>query len=77
MFDICSYYNKDKISVAKRFYPAKKDTQKKTLALVNAVADTNYKPINTTAKLTIKDLTTVYAQKYAEVLSMQCYILTK
>ena len=66
---IRSYYNKDKISVAKRFYPAKKDTQKKTLALVNAVADTNYKPINTTAKLTIKDLTTVYAQKYAEVLS--------
>ena len=66
---IRSYYNKDKIAVAKRFYPTKKDTQKKTLSLINSIVGTDYIPLDKTAKLKVKDLATLYAKKYAQVLS--------
>lgn len=66
---IRSYYNKDKIPVAYRFYPTKKDNQKNTLSLINAIAKNNYKPLAKTKKLAIKDMATLYAQKYADVLN--------
>lgn len=66
---IRSYYNKNKISVAKRFYPTKNDTQKKTLNLINAIADTNYIPLNSTNKLTIKNFATLYAQNNTDVIT--------
>lgn len=66
---IRSYYNKNKISIAKRFYPAKKDTQKKTLSLINAIANTSYKPLEKTDKLTIKDMATLFANDYTDVLN--------